>query len=53
MLYNKQDDLAILQFEDEGGPVFRASFKRESLSGLLDNIHDALEKIDDEDKDEK
>lgn len=50
-LYNSSTKLVVLQFEDELGPVFRASFKRDDLRKLLDDIYDALLQIDlDEDR---
>ena len=45
-LYEPSTSLVVLQFEDELGPVFRASFKRDDLRKLIDDINDALLEID-------
>ena len=45
-LYDPNKKLVVLQFEDELGPVFRATFERIPLRELLDNIYDALLEID-------
>ena len=38
--------MVTLQFEDELGPVFRATFERIPLRELIDNIYNALLEID-------
>ena len=51
MLYNAVNKLVTLQFEDEGGPVFRASFMTDQLRDLIDGIYDSLLQIElDEDR---
>ena len=45
-LYEPSTKLVVLQFEDELGPVFRASFNIPDLRNLLDNIYDALLQIE-------
>ena len=50
-LYDTGNKMVILQFEDELGPVFRASFKIDDLRKLLDDINDSLLQIElDEDR---
>jgi len=46
MLYNSSTKLVTLQFEDEGGPVFRASFMTPQLRDLIDGIYDSLLQIE-------
>jgi len=51
MLYNSTTKLVTLQFEDEDGPVFRASFMIPQLRDLIDGIYDSLLQIElDEDR---
>ena len=45
-LYDTGNKMVTLQFEDELGPVFRATFERIPLRELIDNIYNALLEID-------
>ena len=50
-LYDTGNKMVTLQFEDEFGPVFRATFNVPDLRKLLDDINDSLLQIDlDEDR---